>query len=64
MICGAGISGLAAAWWLGRNGWQVLLVEHADLVVGIDGIHSHTRTAVFGPGAAAERYLGVRDLGG
>lgn len=29
IICGAGIAGLALAWWLDRDGWQVLLVERA-----------------------------------
>ncbi len=29
VICGAGIAGLTLAWWLERDGWQVLLVEHA-----------------------------------
>lgn len=30
LICGAGIAGLALAWWLERDGWQVQLVEQAD----------------------------------
>jgi 2-polyprenyl-6-methoxyphenol hydroxylase-like FAD-dependent oxidoreductase len=29
IICGAGITGLAAAWWLECDGWQVTLVEQA-----------------------------------
>lgn len=29
IICGAGIAGLATAWWLHRDGWQVQLVERA-----------------------------------
>jgi 2-polyprenyl-6-methoxyphenol hydroxylase-like FAD-dependent oxidoreductase len=29
VICGAGIAGLTLAWWLERDGWDVLLVEHA-----------------------------------
>jgi 2-polyprenyl-6-methoxyphenol hydroxylase-like FAD-dependent oxidoreductase len=29
VICGAGIAGLALAWWLERDGWQVVLVERA-----------------------------------
>ncbi|WBB73027.1 FAD-dependent oxidoreductase [Micromonospora sp. WMMD1128] len=29
IICGAGIAGLTAAWWLERDGWQVTLVERA-----------------------------------
>jgi 2-polyprenyl-6-methoxyphenol hydroxylase-like FAD-dependent oxidoreductase len=32
--------------------------EQADLLVGTDGIHSRVRDLVFGPEAAAERYLG------
>jgi 2-polyprenyl-6-methoxyphenol hydroxylase-like FAD-dependent oxidoreductase len=33
-------------------------VERADLFVGAEGIHSHTRAMVFGPGSATERHLG------
>jgi 2-polyprenyl-6-methoxyphenol hydroxylase-like FAD-dependent oxidoreductase len=29
IICGAGIAGLTLAWWLGRGGWSVLIVEKA-----------------------------------
>jgi 2-polyprenyl-6-methoxyphenol hydroxylase-like FAD-dependent oxidoreductase len=29
IICGAGIAGLSLAWWLARNGWDVLIVERA-----------------------------------
>jgi len=29
IICGAGIAGLTLAWWLERDGWEVLLVERA-----------------------------------
>jgi 2-polyprenyl-6-methoxyphenol hydroxylase-like FAD-dependent oxidoreductase len=29
VVCGAGIAGLTLAWWLERDGWDVLLVEHA-----------------------------------
>ena len=29
IICGAGIAGLSLAWWLGRAGWEVLIVELA-----------------------------------
>jgi 2-polyprenyl-6-methoxyphenol hydroxylase-like FAD-dependent oxidoreductase len=29
IICGAGIAGLALAWWLERDGWQAVLVERA-----------------------------------
>lgn len=27
IICGAGIAGLSLAWWLDRDGWDVLLIE-------------------------------------
>jgi 2-polyprenyl-6-methoxyphenol hydroxylase-like FAD-dependent oxidoreductase len=30
VICGAGIAGLTAAWWLDRCGWRVLVVERAS----------------------------------
>lgn len=30
VICGAGIAGLALAWWLDRRGWDVVLVEAAS----------------------------------
>lgn len=30
IICGAGIAGLTLAWWLERDGWEVLLVERAS----------------------------------
>jgi len=29
VVCGAGIAGLTAAWWLDRLGWRVLVVERA-----------------------------------
>lgn len=29
IICGAGIAGLSVAWWLNRDGWDVLLIERA-----------------------------------
>jgi 2-polyprenyl-6-methoxyphenol hydroxylase-like FAD-dependent oxidoreductase len=29
VICGAGIAGLALAWWLERDGWEVVLVERS-----------------------------------
>jgi 2-polyprenyl-6-methoxyphenol hydroxylase-like FAD-dependent oxidoreductase len=31
LVCGAGIAGLTAAWWLNRDGWDVLLVERGEL---------------------------------
>lgn len=30
IICGAGIAGLSLAWWLDRDGWDVLIVEQAS----------------------------------
>ena len=30
VVCGAGIAGLTVAWWLDRDGWDVLLVERAS----------------------------------
>ena len=30
LVCGAGIAGLTTAWWLGRHGWDVLLVDRDD----------------------------------
>jgi 2-polyprenyl-6-methoxyphenol hydroxylase-like FAD-dependent oxidoreductase len=29
IICGAGIAGLSLAWWLDRDGWDVLVIERA-----------------------------------
>ncbi len=29
LVCGAGIAGLTLAWWLDRDGWDVLVVERA-----------------------------------
>ncbi len=29
VVCGAGIAGLTLAWWLERDGWEVVLVERA-----------------------------------
>jgi len=43
LILGAGVAGLAAAWWLGRNGWDCLVVERAEsmrsggYVMGLSG---------------------------
>jgi 2-polyprenyl-6-methoxyphenol hydroxylase-like FAD-dependent oxidoreductase len=34
VICGAGIAGLTAAWWLDRHGWDVLAVEQAPELRG------------------------------
>nr|WP_314074279.1 FAD-dependent monooxygenase [uncultured Roseococcus sp.] len=47
VILGAGVGGLAAAWWLGRAGWEVTVVEQApDLrsdgyMVGLSGAGYH-----------------------
>ncbi|MFG1361007.1 FAD-dependent oxidoreductase [Xanthobacter pseudotagetidis] len=30
VVSGAGVAGLAAAWWLARAGWRVVVVERAD----------------------------------
>ena len=30
IICGAGISGISAAWWLEMFGWEVVLIERAE----------------------------------
>ena len=30
LVCGAGVAGLTTAWWLGRHGWDVLLVDRDD----------------------------------
>jgi len=29
IVCGAGIAGLTASWWLGRDGWDVLVLERS-----------------------------------
>jgi hypothetical protein len=31
IVCGAGIAGLTASWWLGRQGWGVLLIERVEM---------------------------------
>lgn len=44
LIVGAGISGLAAAWWLDQAGWTSILIERAPAireggyVVGLSGL--------------------------
>ncbi|GAA3437508.1 FAD-dependent oxidoreductase [Kutzneria kofuensis] len=30
LVCGAGVAGLTTAWWLGRRGWDVLLIERDE----------------------------------
>ncbi|MQA09486.1 MAG: NAD(P)-binding protein [Pseudonocardiaceae bacterium] len=34
IICGAGIAGLSAAWWLRNDGWQVTILERAGALRG------------------------------
>lgn len=54
LICGAGVAGLAAAWWLQRAGWRVVVVEQgADLR---DGGHM---MGLSGPGLATVRRMGL-----
>lgn len=54
LVCGAGVAGLAAAWWLQRAGWRVLVVEQAaDLR---DGGHM---MGLSGPGLATVRRMGL-----
>ncbi|WP_372002474.1 FAD-dependent monooxygenase [Tistrella mobilis] len=55
VIAGAGIAGLAAAWWLDRIGWHTTLVERAaDLRT--DGY----MLGLSGPGLAAATRMGLR----
>lgn len=54
VIVGAGIAGLAAAWWLGREGWRVRLVERAAHLR--DGGHM---MGLSGPGLATVRTMGL-----
>ncbi|MGV0760018.1 FAD-dependent monooxygenase [Tistrella mobilis] len=55
VIAGAGIAGLAAAWWLDRIGWRTTLVERAaDLRT--DGY----MLGLSGPGLAAATRMGLR----
>ena len=57
VICGAGIAGLSLAWWLGKQDWQVLVVEKAswlrDEGYMID---------FFGPGYDAAERMGLLPL--
>ncbi|HUO91533.1 MAG TPA: FAD-dependent oxidoreductase [Rhizomicrobium sp.] len=34
IICGAGIAGLSCAWWLARDGWDVMLLEKTQSLRG------------------------------
>ncbi|NUT61851.1 FAD-dependent oxidoreductase [Herbaspirillum sp. C9C3] len=52
VICGAGIAGLAAAWWMQRAGWRVLMVEQADALR--NGGHM---MGLSGPGLATVRRM-------
>ncbi len=54
VISGAGVAGLAAAWWLGRAGWHVTLVERAaDLRSG------GYMMSLSGPGHTAAARMGL-----
>lgn len=54
LISGAGIAGLAAAWWLQRIGWRCTLVEQAGNLR--DGGHM---LGLSGPGLATARQMGL-----
>lgn len=54
VICGAGVAGLAAAWWLRQAGWRVLLAEQAQNLR--DGGHM---MGLSGPGLATVRRMGL-----
>lgn len=54
VISGAGVAGLAAAWWLARAGWSVTVVERAsDLRTG------GYMMSLSGPGHAAAARMGL-----
>lgn len=54
VISGAGVAGLAAAWWLARAGWRVTVVERArDLRTG------GYMMSLSGPGHAAAARMGL-----
>ena len=56
LISGAGIAGLAAAWWLQRIGWQCTVIEQAP---GLrDGGHM---LGLSGPGLATARQMDLVD---
>lgn len=54
VIIGAGIAGLATAWWLRRAGWDVVLVEHARAARGGGYVIDF-----FGPGYTAAEAMGL-----
>ncbi len=54
LIAGAGVAGLAAAWWLGRLGWRVTVVEKAANLRA-DGY----MLGLSGPGHAVLRRMGL-----
>jgi 2-polyprenyl-6-methoxyphenol hydroxylase-like FAD-dependent oxidoreductase len=54
LIVGAGVSGMAAAWWLDRLGWRVTVVERAANLRA-DGY----MIGLSGPGHAALRHMGL-----
>lgn len=54
IISGAGVAGLAAAWWLARAGWQVQVVERgADLRAG------GYMMSLSGPGFVSAERMGI-----
>ena len=54
LIVGAGIAGLATAWWLERAGWDVLVVERAP------GFRAGGYMIdFFGPGHEVARRMGL-----
>lgn len=54
VVSGAGVAGLAAAWWLTRAGWRTLVVERASHLR--DGGHM---MGLSGPGLATVRRMGL-----
>ncbi|WP_415268100.1 FAD-dependent monooxygenase [Acidovorax sacchari] len=54
LIAGAGVAGLAAAWWLSHAGWRVRIVERAAHLR--DGGHM---MGLSGPGLATVRKMGL-----
>lgn len=54
LIVGGGVAGLSAAWWLGRSGWQVTVLEKAPDLRS-DGY----MIGLSGPGYEAARAMGL-----
>lgn len=54
IICGAGIAGLSLAWWLDRDGWDVLIIEQAP---GLRG--EGYMIDFFGPGYDVAELMGL-----